>query len=237
MDIRGLTKFSLVDFPGKLACIIFVGRCNFRCPYCHNPYLVIYHESQPKITEDEIFDFLRQRKGKLDGVVISGGEPSLYYETAEFAKKVKSMGFSVKLDTNGSHPERIIDMCKHGLVDMLGIDYKAPTYAYNTITSCEIKDLPERIHTLIRYVVKSNIPCDIRTTVHQKFHSPETLKNMRMELDELGVNEWHLQQFHSTEIIDESLLAESTYSDRELKKIASEIGGNTKVRGVLNIDS
>ena len=232
MDIRGFTKFSLVDFPDKLSCIIFVGRCNFRCPYCHNPYLVVYHDSQPKITESEILEFLDQRRGKLDGVVISGGEPSLYYGTAEFAKKVKAMGFAIKLDTNASHPERIIDMCEAGLIDMLGIDYKAPTYDYNKITSCDIKDLPDRIHTLIKYVIKKEIPCDIRTTVHQKFHSPDTLRDMRSELDELGVKKWYLQQFHSTEIIDESLLEESTYSDSELTDLANELGDNTYLRGV-----
>ena len=225
----------MVDFPGKLSCIIFVGRCNFRCPYCHNPYLVVYHDSQPKITEAEILEFLEQRRRKLDGVVISGGEPSLYYGTAEFAKKVKGMGFAVKLDTNGSHPERIIDMCEAGLVDMLGIDYKAPTYAYQDLTSCEIKDLPDRIHTLIKYVVEKEIPCDIRTTVHQKFHPPEALKNMRSELDELGVTRWHLQQFHSTEIIDESLLEEATYSDSELTELAKTLGKNTYVRGTLSV--
>ena len=232
MDIRGLTKFSLVDFPDKLSCIIFVGRCNFRCPYCHNPYLVLYHDSQPKISEEEILAFLETRCGKLDGVVISGGEPSLYYGIAEFAKKVKAMGFAVKVDTNGSHPERIIDMCEAGLIDMLGIDYKAPTYDYHEITSCDIKDLPDRIHTLIRYVIDKEIPCDIRTTVHQKFHSLDTLRNMRSELDELGVKQWHLQQFHSTEIIDESLLEDVTYSDRELLDMVNELGEHTQLRGI-----
>jgi pyruvate formate lyase activating enzyme len=233
MDIRGLTKFSLVDYPGLISCIIFVGRCNFRCPYCHNPYLVLYHESQPKITEEEILRFLEKRKGKLDGVVISGGEPSIYYEIAEFAKKIKKMGFSVKIDTNGSHPDRIINMCEEGLIDMLGIDYKAPTYAYQDLTACEIKDISDRIQSLIKHVVDNDIPCDIRTTVHKKYHSPEILREMRKELDELGVEEWHLQQFHPVEIIDESLLEEDTYSDAELTRISKDIGDETHVRGVF----
>ena len=142
------------------------------------------------------------------------------------------MGFAVKVDTNGSHPERIIDMCEAGLVDMLGIDYKAPTYAYKEITLCDLKDLPDRIHTLIQYVIENEIPCDIRTTVHQKFHSLETLKHMRAELDKLGVEQWHLQQFHSTEIIDESLLEDITYSDHELIEIAKQLGTNTQLRGI-----
>ncbi len=233
MDIRGLTKFSLVDFPGKLSSIIFVGRCNFRCPYCHNPYLVLYHESQPRIMEKEILDFLEKRKGKLDGIVISGGEPSLYPEVATFAEKVQKMGFSVKLDTNGSNPERIIRMCEDGLIDMLGIDYKAPADSYNKITASTIEDLPERIHSLIEYVVKNNISCDIRTTVHKKFHSPAVLHKMRKELNLLGVRQWHLQQFHPVEIIDESLLEEETYTDAELTKLAEELGAETYVRGVF----
>jgi pyruvate formate lyase activating enzyme len=235
MDIRGLTKFSLVDFPGKLSCIIFVGRCNFRCPYCHNPYLVLYHESQPRIEMEEVLEFLDSRRGKLDGIVISGGEPSLYHETADFAKKVKDMGFEIKFDTNGSHPERVINMCSDGLVDMLGIDYKAPAESYNEITASTVRDLSERVRSLIKYAVDNNIPCDIRTTVHKKFHSPEILKKMRKELDELGVEEWHLQQFHPVEIIDETLLEEETYTDPELSALAKEMGSSTYVRGVMAI--
>ena len=233
MDIRGITKFSLVDFPGKLSCIIFVGKCNFRCPYCHNPYLVLFHESQPRITEDEVLEFMISRKGKLDGIVISGGEPSLYSGLVQFAKRVKELGFGVKIDTNGSNPERIIAMCDEGLVDMLGIDYKSPADSYNEITNCKMKSLADRVQSLIRYAVDKDVPCDIRTTVHKKFHPPEILHKMRKELDSLGVKKWHLQQFHSTEIIDESLLDEETYDDREFRKLTKELGVNTYSRGIM----
>ncbi|MFA6714325.1 MAG: radical SAM protein, partial [Victivallaceae bacterium] len=107
MNIRGIRRFSLVDFPGKMACVVFVGDCNFRCAYCHNPCLVFDPESQPLISEDEFFGFLEKRRGKLDGVVISGGEPTLQKNLLPFVKKIKAMDFLVKLDTNGSLPEKV----------------------------------------------------------------------------------------------------------------------------------
>lgn len=232
MDIRGITKFSLVDFPGKISCIIFVGKCNFRCPFCHNPYLVLYHESQPKIPDKEIFRFLERRKGKLDGVVISGGEPTLYGGLADFAKHIKDMGFAVKLDTNGSFPDRVIEMCENGLVDMLGIDYKATEENYQEVADVKIKGLAGKIQQLIKYAVETPIPYDIRTTVHKKYHSQDDLRIIRFELNKLGVKDWTLQQFHPAEIIDEKLLDEETYSDFELFAITKKLGDNTHLRGV-----
>lgn len=235
MNIRGLQRFTLVDYPGKLACIVFVGECNFRCPYCHNPCLVFDPESQPLISEEELFGFLEKRRGKLDGVVISGGEPSLRCVLEDFARRVKEMGFLVKIDTNGSTPDKIIEMHKEGLVDALGIDYKAPAELYNIIARNRTDGLAGRVNKLIRYAVLNNIPVDIRTTVHKSLLSPEHLKQMRIELDTLGIDQWTLQQFHPTEIIDDDLLEQPTYTDHELLTISKDIGGNTKVRGLTGI--
>jgi pyruvate formate lyase activating enzyme len=232
MDIRGITKFSLEDYPGMMSCIIFAGKCNFRCPYCHNPHLVLHHENLPYISETEIFDFLDSRRGKLDGVVISGGEPAIYEDLPDFARQIKEKGFSVKIDTNGSFPERIIKMCESGLVDMLGLDYKAPADMYAEVTGSSLSGLAGRVHKLIDYAVRHGVPCDVRTTVHRRFHSPAVLGRMRSELDMLGVGCWHLQQFHPVEVIDDSLLAEETYSDREIMQLARELGSGTMVRGI-----
>jgi len=220
----------LVDFPGKICCIIFVGNCNFRCPYCHNPYLVLHYDTQPQIQRKEIYNFLKNRKGKLDGVVLSGGEPAMYPGIADFAENIKKMGFLFKLDTNGSFPDRVITMCENGLIDMLGIDYKTSEAVYNDIALSNIDRLAEKVKKLIRYAGDNNISCDIRTTVHKKFHSENLLKIMRSELDLLGVKNWTLQQFHHAEIIDESLLDEKTYSDVELIKIVERLGTNTHLR-------
>jgi pyruvate formate lyase activating enzyme len=227
-----MAKFSLVDYPGKLSCVLFTGGCNFRCPYCQNPYLVIYEMTQPKISEKEIFSFLSSRIGKLDGVVISGGEPTLREGLAKFAEKVKKMGFLVKLDTNGSFPDKVIEMLENGVVDMLGIDYKAQPSDYPKVTGTKTRDLPERVAKLIKYAVENDIPCDIRTTVHERYHSKEALRCMREKLNTMNVTQWCLQQFHNVEVIDETLQEESTYSDTELQQIADELGNGTYIRGV-----
>ena len=231
MNIRGLTKFSLVDFPGKICAIIFVGGCNFRCPYCHNPYLVIYHDSQPQISEEEVLDFLKTRIGKLDGVVISGGEPALYPNVVKFAKKIKELGFEIKFDTNGSNPELAIEMWENGLIDMFGIDYKTSESRYNEIALTNVPEIALKVKKLLKFVSQKNIPCDIRTTVHKKFHSKEILIQMRNELNEIGIKDWYIQQFHPVEIIDETLLEEDRYSDKELRSIVNELGPNTHLRG------
>lgn len=233
MDIRGITKFSLVDFPGKISCIIFAGKCNFRCPFCQNPYLVLYYETQPKISEKTIFDFLEKRQGKLDGVVISGGEPTVHKGLADFARKIKERGFAVKLDTNGAKPDMVIQMCEDGLVDMLGIDFKAAAANYQKVAAAQLKNLSGKVKKLIKYAVDNKIPYDIRTTVHKKFHPENNLQAMRGELDELGVQKWTLQQFNDkAEIIDESLMEEDTYSDLELFAISKRLGKNTVLRGM-----
>ncbi len=233
MDIRGLIKFSLVDFPGRISCVVFVAGCNFRCPFCHNPYLVLYQETQPPLNESRLFKFLGSRSGRLDGVVISGGEPCLQEGLEDFARTVKGMGFEVKLDTNGSRPERAMEMCRQGLVDMLGIDYKAAREFYGDVTCTEAgRDAADKVAGLISFAAANSIACDIRTTVHRKLHSQEHLATMRRELDILGVAGWTLQQFHRAEVIDESLLDFDTYSDNELSDIAAALGNNTLVRGL-----
>jgi pyruvate formate lyase activating enzyme len=228
-----MAKFSLVDYPGKLSCVLFTGGCNFRCPYCQNPYLVIYEMTQPKISEREVFAFLESRKRKLDAVVISGGEPTLRGgAVAKFAEKVKDMGYLVKLDTNSSFPDKVIEMVDDGLVDMLGIDYKAPAAKYAEVAGVKIDDLAARVAKLIRHALDKNIPCDIRTTVHKRYHSESDLRTMRDELNELNVGKWCLQQFHKVEVIDETLLDEPTYTDTELQTIADNLGNGTYIRGV-----
>ncbi len=232
MEIRGLTQFSLLDYPGRLACVIFCGGCNFRCGYCQNPYLVLYPETQPLIAEEAIIEFLASRQGKLDGVVISGGEPTTRKALSEFMATIKEMGFLVRLDTNGSAPEMIESTHQRGLLDSLGVDYKAPLARYNEIAVCKTPELGQKVQRTLSYAVSNGIDLDVRTTVHKFLLSLEDLQTMRRELDEIGVTTWHLQQFHKVELIDESLLERETYSDAELKEIAESLGPHTHARGV-----
>ncbi len=235
MNIRGLQPFTMVDFPGKLACVVFVGNCNFRCGYCHNPVLVFDPESQPQISEEFFFDFLEKRKGKLDGVVISGGEPSLRSALDDFIREIKKSGFAVKLDTNGSNAKRVMRIWNEHGIDAFGIDYKAPISKYPHITNCKDEDIAKKVQEMIKFAVDNQVPTDVRTTVHRSLLSPEDLKEMRRELDALGQKKWVLQQFHPVDIIDDDLLHEPTYSDRELLDLSKEIGGETHVRGLKGI--
>ncbi|MDD5727200.1 MAG: anaerobic ribonucleoside-triphosphate reductase activating protein [Victivallales bacterium] len=234
MNIRGLIRFTLVDFPGKMACVIFVGNCNFRCPYCHNPCLVFDPESQPLISEEELFAFLETRRGKLDGVVISGGEPVLRKPLQAFIGRLKDMGFMVKLDTNGSMPRKVMKIYRETGLDALGIDYKAPISKYNEISRCSLPKLGEKALQLVSFAVRNRIELDVRTTVHKTLLSEEDLKTMRAELSAAGLRDWVLQQFHPGDIIDDTLTQQKTYSDPELIKIAASLP-HTHVRGLNGI--
>lgn len=234
MNIRGMVRFTMVDFPGKMACVVFVGDCNFRCGYCHNPCLVFDPESQPLISEEEFFGFLEKRRGKLDGVVVSGGEPILRKPLLSFIRKIKEMDFLVKLDTNGSMPEKVCKIHAEAGLDALGVDYKAPLRKYNEISQCHISGLGEKALEVINFALDENIFIDVRTTVHKALLSETDLHEMREELSSVGLKTWTLQQFHPNEIIDDSLLEQATYSDLELIKIARGLG-DTQVRGLTGI--
>jgi pyruvate formate lyase activating enzyme len=140
MIIGGFQKFSLLEFPGKIGAVVFTQGCNFRCPYCHNPELVDPTRYSEAISEESIIQFLELRKGKLEAVTITGGEPTLQPDLVAFTQKVKAMGYSIKMDTNGSHPEVIKELTEAGLVDYWAMDIKAPLQLYSTICGCSIKD-------------------------------------------------------------------------------------------------
>ncbi len=235
MDIRGIIKFSLLDYPGKLSCVIFVRNCNYRCSYCYNSCLLLDPESQPRINEEEFFHFLEKRKGKLDAVVVSGGEPTLQNGLYEFIEKIKQMGFLVKIDTNGSNPGIVRTLFQGGKVDYIGIDYKGPKARYQEVTCTDIYEVGESVSRSIKYALEAEIKLDVRTTVHKAMLSISCLKMMREELNELGVKRWNLQQFYSSgDTLDTDLDSIGTYSDLELKQIAAMFN-NTDVRGLKTV--
>ena len=125
MIFNGFQKMTLLDFPGKVACTLFTGGCNFRCPFCHNAVLVENPELAERISEEFILNFLKKRQGLLDGVCITGGEPLLQSDLSEFIAKVKEMGYAVKLDTNGSNPEKLIQLAENRLIDYVAMDVKS----------------------------------------------------------------------------------------------------------------
>ena len=141
MKIHGINGLTLLDYPGRMACTVFTGHCNFRCPFCHNATLVLNPDSQPVKSESEVFDLLKNRSGRLEGVAITGGEPTINKDLPEFCKKIKDMGLSVKLDTNGSNPKIVKSLIEEGLVDYIAMDIKAAPDNYANAVGLENFDM------------------------------------------------------------------------------------------------
>ena len=161
MKINGLLKLTLLDFPGHTACTVFFGGCNFRCPFCHNATLV--RGEGENITKEEFFKFLSKRQGLLDGVCITGGEPLLQRDIADFMRKIKEMGFEVKLDTNGSFPEKLKELCEAGLVDYVAMDIKSNLEGYSRAAGASVNT--EKIRESVEFLVGGTVDYEFRTTV------------------------------------------------------------------------
>ncbi len=187
MQLHGLSKLTLLDFPGHLACTVFTGTCNFRCPYCHNAPLVLTPQSCPVISEEEFFAFLSSRKGKLDGVCITGGEPTLQPDLPDFIAKIKAQGLLVKLDTNGYRPEILKQLLDSQLLDMVAMDIKNSRDFYvSTAGVNEASFELERIEKSITLLLQSGIRHEFRTTVTKELHSVEQMRSIGAWLSGLG---------------------------------------------------
>lgn len=163
MFLGGIQKNSFIDFPGKVSAVLFLSGCNFRCPYCHNPELVKGHPDCPAfLNETWILDFLKKRKGFLDGVVISGGEPTIHHDLFFLCDKLKALGFPIKIDTNGSHPEVIQKLINDGLVDYIAMDIKTDPFKYFSFTDAGFD--PKNILKSIKVIMESPIDYEFRTT-------------------------------------------------------------------------
>lgn len=170
MIIHGLNKLTLVDYPGKMAAIIFTGSCNFRCPFCHNASLVLHPESEPVIPEDEVLSFLEKRKRMLDGVVFTGGEPLINSDIGLFMKKVKELGYLIKLDTNGSFPERLEGLIDAGLVDYVAMDIKNDLENYGKTIGRNDFDISPIVRS-INLLKEGRVDWEFRTTVVEELHN------------------------------------------------------------------
>ncbi|HEC30543.1 MAG TPA: anaerobic ribonucleoside-triphosphate reductase activating protein [Candidatus Yonathbacteria bacterium] len=219
MTIGGLQKFSLIDYPGKTTAIIFTVGCNFRCRYCHNPELVIPEEYKKEIPISEIYNFLESRRGKLDAVCITGGEPTQHSDLPEMINKIKKMGFLVKLDSNGSRPEVLDDFIKKNMVDYIAMDVKAPLEDYLKIMGWWVS--PEKLKKSINLIMSSGIEYEFRTTVAKSITSMDDIRKIAQTIE--GAENYYLQKFIPTKLIDSSLKKESSYSDEHLNKIAEEM--------------
>ena len=196
MKIAGLQKMTLLDYPGKIACTVFLGGCNFRCPFCHNGELL--DGTAPELMdEQEFLSFLSKRKGLLDAVCISGGEPTLQPGLAELLKKIKEMGYLTKLDTNGSRPEILKDLVAENLLDYVAMDIKnsPDRYAQTAGTIVQLEKMEESI----RFLTEEPVDYELRTTVVAQFHDTESVKRMGEWVSSLAggkkIKRWYAQPF------------------------------------------
>lgn len=192
MKIQGLQKLSLVDYPGITACTVFLGGCNFRCPFCHNPDLVLPERFGAAVEEDELYRFLQKRSRVLDGVCISGGEPLIHKELPKLLEKIKSLGYLIKLDTNGSFPGRLREMYKARLIDYVAMDIKNSMRSYATTIGAEHADLTSVMESAA-FLLEGNLSYEFRTTVVREYHEERDFEEIGKWL--MGAERYYLQTF------------------------------------------
>ena len=229
MVFGGFQKTDLINYPGLVASTVFTRGCNFRCPYCHNPEFVIQGSDQTYFgetyTQEEILQYLHKRSGLLDGLVITGGEPTLHDGLAAFIREVRAIGLKVKLDTNGSRPDVLKTLMAESLVDYIAMDIKAPLDKYHLLGF----DSPDTIEESVKLLNESELDHEFRTTCVKAIIEEDDFPKMASLI---GADaKWYLQPFNPAKTLDPQYSMESTYSADELGAIATSLGrDNTFVR-------
>jgi pyruvate formate lyase activating enzyme len=233
MLIGGLEKLTLLDYPDNLAAIVFTQGCNFRCHFCYNPMLVWPHHSEaadenhkdkgyPLIQEEDLFLFLEERRGKLDGVVITGGEPTLHADLPDLIRKIKDIGYLVKLDSNGTNPEMLEHLISADLIDYIAMDIKAPWEKYETVVGVPVN--LENLQKSVKIIMASGLPYEFRSTLLPEFHTAADIERMGVMIK--GAERWYLQKFKpDTGLVDSSFEGKDTFLDKDLEAFAL-IGAN-----------
>ena len=219
MKIGGLQRVSLIDYPGLICATIFLQRCNFKCSYCHNPELVDTRLFQPCIKENEVLDFLNTRKGKLDAMVVTGGEPTIHDDLESFIKKIKKMGFAVKLDTNGSQPQVIKTLLDEKLLDFIAMDIKAPLEKYKSVVKVPVN--ADSIKESIQLILKSKITYEFRTTIVESQLEEKDILQIEKLIS--GAKSYALQKFVPAKTLDKKFLKEKSYPDEKFQKIKKHL--------------
>lgn len=231
MFISGLQKLTLLDYPGRVACTVFTGGCNFRCPFCHNAPLVLPEQLTQDTDEEQVLSYLKKRVGVLDGVAVTGGEPLLHKDIGAFLAKVKALGYSVKLDTNGSFPELLMELVKEGLVDRVAMDVKNSPELYARTVGLEKLDLGP-IERSKDFLLSGSVDYEFRTTVVKGLHTQESLRGAAQWIK--GAKEYYLQQFKdSGSVLDIEGL--DAFSEKEMHALAEglrDLVPSVQVRGV-----
>ncbi len=218
MKFGGIQKTSLIDYPGKMSCVLFVSGCNFRCPYCHNPDLAKGCPEPARCFEDkEALSFLRDRRGFLDGVVISGGEPTAIEALPRFCGKVRQLGYPVKLDTNGSRPGMIRRLLDEGLIDYIAMDIKTDPVEYPEWIQKSCR--PEDIRTSARMIIDSGLPHEFRTTCIQPLIKPGVIESIARLIK--GAALYAIQQCRDQEMLRPDFVKDhcKRFTNRELSHL------------------
>lgn len=196
MKIHGWSKLTLLDYPGTIGATLFTGGCNFRCPFCQNGGLVLSPEEEPIIPEEEIFAFLKKRQGLLEGVCITGGEPTLQPDLLEFIAKIRVLGYRIKLDTNGYSPRVLKQLIKEGLIDMAAMDIKSSKTQYHKVANIGNFDL-SRIEESVNFLKENHIPYEFRTTIVKELHTTEIIEDIGQWLR--GSQVYYLQEYKDSD--------------------------------------
>lgn len=229
MRIKGFVESSLIDFPARICSVIFTPGCNFRCPFCHNPELVVDDKTEG-IDENTILEYLTKHKKWIDGVVISGGEPLLQADIENFLVKIKELGMQVKIDTNGSNPDLLNELMQKKLVDFIAMDIKSSIETYEKTTNVPVNI--ENIKRSVELIMNSHLEYEFRTTIVPKFIDENEIKKIAELIK--GADKYVLQQFRNDVTLDESFKNERSYTPEQLedlRKIASKNIKKCEIRG------
>ena len=226
MEIGGLQKTTLIDYPGRVACTVFLIRCNFRCPFCYSSELVLKEKikEQPRIPEQDFFDFLEKRKNQLDGVVICGGEPTVNPELSDFCKKIKEMGFLVKLDTNGSNPEMLQKLISDKLVDYVAMDIKAPKEKYPETIGYgrDFNDiLVKQVSESVDILNKREVDYEFRTTFAPKILNKQDILDIAKWIS--PAKRYYIQNFVAQKTLNPEFEHLKPHPDKEVLDIQKKI--------------
>ena len=230
MRICGFNKTTLLDYPGKVVSTIFLGGCNFRCPFCQNGILVVAPGEQPDYSQEELLTFLKKRKGILEGVCVTGGEPTLNADLIDFLKKVKAMGYKTKLDTNGTNPDMLIRAVEENAVDYVAMDIKNSREKYGLSVGIKNYDT-SKIEKSVSFLLEDRVDYEFRTTVVKEFNDEESFKGIAEWIK--GAKKYFLQAFKdSGDLIDESVHGLSRDEMLALLPVFDKKVGKVEIRGM-----
>ena len=230
LKLCGFQKTTLLDYPGYVACTLFLGGCNFRCPFCHNSG-ILDDSADESITMDELMDFLKKRKGILEGICITGGEPTLHpLPLFRLLDQIKALGYRIKLDTNGSRPDILKQLCADGLIDCVAMDIKAGRTHYGKVCGLD-GFLFAPIDQSVRWLKEGHIPFEFRTTVVKGLHDIDDFNDISLWL--AGDSPYYLQEFVPSRRVPDKNLAAFSSDEMELFLAAAKrFLPNARIRGI-----